>query len=74
MSDYDSEKHPIEKISSASSIRESIKDVDGTYTREELVDPNAEETLHRSLSARQISMIAVCVLLAMVKLFPLDSS
>ncbi|THG95064.1 hypothetical protein EW026_g6520 [Hermanssonia centrifuga] len=57
MTDYDSEKHPVEKISETSS--DVLPDVDGTYAREELIDPSKEETLHRSLSARQISMIAL---------------
>lgn len=50
----DFEKHP---KASVSSIEEKIEDA--RYAREELLDPAKEETLHRGLSARQISMIAV---------------
>lgn len=57
-SDYDAEKHSAEKIDIASSDRDTLKGNENAYTREELVDPS-EETLHRGLSARQISMIAV---------------
>ncbi len=35
-------------------------DKDGYYAREQLVDPEEKQSLHRDLSARQISMIAVC--------------
>ena len=48
----DYEKDPKPSITSVDS-----KEV--AYAREELVDPAKEETLHRGLSARQISMIAV---------------
>ena len=65
MTDY--EKYPSEK---AERVSETSSDVgqDGIYAREELMDPSKEETLHRGLSARQISMIAVsfppCALLS----------
>lgn len=46
----------IEKRGSDSS---SALSKDEYYTREVLVDPEEKESLHRDLSARQISMIAV---------------
>lgn len=60
---YDPEKNVAiasEKVSNVSTT--SLNEVappqnDGLYAKEELTDP--EETLHRGLSARQISMIAV---------------
>ncbi|KAJ3554884.1 hypothetical protein NM688_g2879 [Phlebia brevispora] len=58
-SDFDTEKDP-EKVS-ISSDRESLRDereVYGKYAQEELFDPE-KDTLHRGLSARQISMIAL---------------
>ena len=62
MAVFDPEKHP-EKVSAQSSETASeAEQVDlGTYAKEELLDPEArgEDTLHRGLSARQISMIAV---------------
>lgn len=60
MPSHDEEEYPVEKVDNASSDKESFRD--GTYAREELLDPAKEETLHRGLSARQISMIAVCSL------------
>ncbi|KAF7793034.1 hypothetical protein EIP86_004139 [Pleurotus ostreatoroseus] len=56
--DDDTEKQPMEKVASVSSDRESVQG-DDTYAREELHDPAKEETLHRGLTARQISMIAL---------------
>ena len=53
----DPEKHIVEKVSDTSS--DVRNDNEGIYAREELVDPDKDETLHRGLSARQISMIAV---------------
>ena len=56
----------LEKRSSASSTLEKDVNVKETmeenspYNRQELMDPSKEETLQRGLSARQISMIAVC--------------
>lgn len=59
---FDPEKDVVvEKASrvSTSSLSEDVPPQnDGLYANEELNDP--EETLHRGLSARQISMIAVC--------------
>lgn len=54
---YDPEKHVEEKVSDTSS--DVPRDNGSIYAREELVDPDKDETLHRGLSARQISMIAV---------------
>jgi hypothetical protein len=56
--EYDPEKHIEEKTSDTSS--EVPRDNGNVYAREELLDPDEkDETLHRGLSARQISMIAV---------------
>lgn len=38
---------------------ELVQDNDGIYAKEELEDPDKEDTLQRGLSARQIQMIAV---------------
>ncbi len=38
-------------------LRQELQE--GLYRKEELLDPNHDETLQRGLSARQISMIAV---------------
>ncbi|KAI0082722.1 dicarbixylic amino acid permease [Panus rudis PR-1116 ss-1] len=57
----DSVSDVVEK-GSAHSFKENTSNVenkDSPYAREELVDPAKEETLHRGLSARQISMIAL---------------
>lgn len=69
MAHYDAEKHPVVKAASVSSGHDTLKNEregDAAYAREELVDPAREETLHRGLSARQISMIAVRALYAVV--------
>lgn len=60
--EYDTEKHAVENASSRASsedVRVQETDGDGIYAREELLDPDKEESLHRGLSARQIQMIAV---------------
>lgn len=60
--EYDTEKHAVEKASSRASsedVRVQETDGDGIYAREELLDPDKEESLHRGLSARQIQMIAL---------------
>lgn len=46
------------KTSSAPSVA-SVNDVNNGFYDEDLREPPAEETLHRGLKARQISMIAV---------------
>ncbi|KAK7693614.1 hypothetical protein QCA50_003183 [Cerrena zonata] len=56
----DFEKHP----SVSSSIEKNVnvqetQDDSSPYHKEELLDPSKEDTLHRGLSARQISMIAL---------------
>lgn len=51
----DPEKKDV-RDSSASSVARS----DPLYHDEELVEPPKENSLHRGLKARQISMIAVC--------------
>ncbi|KAI0797635.1 dicarbixylic amino acid permease [Abortiporus biennis] len=62
MTDY--EKHPEAFVKEESSsvqgsayLEAELKE--GVYHREELLDPAKDETLHRGLSARQISMIAL---------------
>lgn len=60
---FDQERYP-EKVSEKTSETASeVENADlGTYAREELMDPEGDETLHRGLTARQISMIAVCIM------------
>lgn len=55
MSDF--EKQEKQNSSSASSSNDVADD--GYYTNEVLIDPDEKKSLHRDLSARQISMIAV---------------
>ena len=55
MSGFDLEKHP----SRGSSSDNAGPSKDAYYADEVLVDPEEKESLHRDLSARQISMIAV---------------
>jgi len=54
---YDPEKKGEITVEKARS--ESISAVDQEYYDEGILDPPKEETLHRGLKARQISMIAV---------------
>ena len=65
--DYDHEKHVVteqylsDKESSdvaSEQLRQELQE--GLYRKEELLDPGHDETLQRGLTARQISMIAVC--------------
>jgi amino acid transporter len=53
--DHDKENIRTEKSAS------DITPPTGKYYHEDLNEPPKEESLHRSLKARQISMIAVCI-------------
>lgn len=56
----DSEKHPKNESSSDVFGRENNEPY---YDNDELNEPPPEDSLHRGLKARQISMIAVCLAL-----------